>query len=277
MRKEVWLLVTAMAVSSFSFAQIDTRGGGEERFYGGGERSAMMIIPFEDNMYQSDVDQSLAKGSDMTTVEIRRKFRSAIVQAVRQSMGGSWNVIDGHVYSDSGALTLDYIYSSLRYQWQLVEDLELGVQDSISEARTGEKSGSKKKNKKGNEKQYDSGIEGGQVVTRTDDRIKFMNIKFTNDTLFQFLNHQVGADYYLFISEFDVRYYMEDPGQLTMYGPDREVKVHFIYYDPKGNQLIGGVKRMVTPAEVNDVYAIIQEAFPIIADDMKSSFRKSIQ
>lgn len=266
-RKCVFLFFLVIALKSYS--QEKTYGSKEETLI---EKRAgigkLVIIPFEDKMYMSDADAPIGKETGLKPGEIMTKFRNSLIESMEIEMRRDWDI---QVFYEEMKLNetfgLDYVHAGIRYQYVEIPEDVLIANDTTIE----------KKDLKNNKKQSksQSGISGGEVVTYSDNREKYMTLIVENDTLLSFIDSSLKSDYYLFINEFDIRHFVTDPDRITSGGLQYRLKVHFNCLDEKEKTLVSGAVTANVPANTKNVYEIIQQGMPEISKKLAKMLRKA--
>ena len=269
MRKLGLYFLIQIILGSSLFAQEKTYGGSEmtreDRRSGLG---SLVIIPFEDRMYMSDADGPIGRETGLDPGELQIKFRNALLESLEQELSKDWNL--SVLFEDerrAEGFDLAFIHSSRRYDYTAISDEVLMKDDTtltkkeLKAARKG--SGGK------------SGIEGGQIVTASDNSPKYMNLRISNDTLIQYLNHTSASDYYLFVNEFDIRHYVSDPDKIASGGLSYQLKVHFSCLDGKGKSVVSGAATSLVDAGTQNIYDIIVAGIPELTEKMARMIRNS--
>lgn len=222
----------------------------------------VMLIPFDNKMYMSEIDREIAEEHQLNFNEVRSNFRKELNANLFHELNKSNKVIS--MLSEDTGLTKDlaYIYMSIGYKYEL-----LPPRETAKEAKTPSEgiqelfAGNKKK-----EEQGTSGIKDGQVVTIPDNNQKYMNTVVTNPKMFPYLNEKYEAEYYVFINQLDIKK-AADADQYAIANNDykREIKVHYTIFDKGGNQLSGGAAFAYFPSRTNNLSYIVNNNFPAIA------------
>lgn len=228
----------------------------------------LVIIPFEDKMYMSDADAPIGKETGLKPGEIMTKFRNSLIESMEIEMRRDWDI---QVFYEEmrleDAFGLDYVHAGVRYQYIEISDEVLMANDTTIQ----------KKDLKNNKKQgkNQSGISGGEVVTYSDNREKYMTLIVDNDTLLAYMDSSLKSDYYLFINEFDIRHFVTDPDRISSGGLQYRLKVHFNCLDENEKSLVSGAVTTNVPANTKNVYEIIQKGMPEISKKLAGILRKA--
>lgn len=249
-------------------AQETTSGAGKENLVRkSGSLGSLVIIPFENRMYLSDADAPIGRETGLKPGELQVKFRNSLTETLEKEMQKDWDLIE--LYDPNSFElneSLKFIHGSVKYRFEPVSDKVLLANDT-----TLEKKDLKKTNKNKKQKQ---GIVDGQVVTTGDDTEKFMNMYIQNDSLMSFLDSTLKAEYYLFINEFDIRYHVSDPNQISSGGLVYKLKAHFTCIDDKGKVLVAGVSTSDVGAGTQNIYEIIVKSIPFLSEKIAKMIRE---
>lgn len=267
MRKGFHIAVFAFSLVTCVQAQEKTYGGKSENLLEmRGGLGSLAIIPFEDKMYMSDVDATIGNQTGLNPGELMTKFRYALVESLEKELSKDWDI--QNVYSSSTRETgfgLEYVHGSVRYDYIPISGEILQANDTTVSKKQRRNQSQRRKEK--------SGIQNGQVVTHSDSREKYMNLIIENDTLMNYLNGSVASDYYLFITEFDIRYHITDPDRVANGGLAYRLKVHFSCIDSSAKPLVSGAATTVVEATTQNVYEVIGLAIPELSDKMAGMIR----
>lgn len=260
-------LFLALLLSSV-FAQEKTYGVDADGFVRkSGGLGSLVILPFEDGMYQSDADAPIGRETGLEPGELLVKFRNSLVESLEKEMQRDWSIQVFHeerkMRDDFG---LDYVHASVKYRYvEVPEDVQMANDTTIK------KQDLKKKKKSA---KNESGIYEGQVKTYSDARAKYMAMILDNDSLMDILNEETGSDYYLFLNEFDIRYNVVNPDLVANGGLTYRLKVHFTCIDKKERNLVSGAATTDVPTTSQNIYEIISQGIPVLSAKLAHMIRK---
>jgi len=248
-------------------AQETTYGGKEEglvKMHSG--LGSLVIIPFSNRMYLSDADNPIGRETGLNPGELQAKFRNALLYSLEEEMTRDWNikVMYDEVSREEG-FDLDFVHASCKYNYIPVSGEVLMANDTTITKKDVRETKAKKSGS--------SGVQRGEVVTNSDDRVKFMDLEVINDTLFNYLDRNAESDYYLFINEMDIRHYIDDPDRISSGGLSYQLKVHFSCVDKKGKPLLSGLATSKVKAETSNIYEVIKAGIPEITAKMAKMIR----
>ena len=219
---------------------------------------SLLIIPLERMMYISDINKDLALANDLSSEEILNRFSTAIDQSIQYTFQDKCNISSFYGLEDEESETdIKYVFDSRKLQYELVS---LTVEKTKAEKL-------KEKLKKKEDNSYQRGrIEGGQVVTKRDDRERYMKALVTNNKMLDSMSSKFNNNFFLFVNELDIRNNYTDAIAMQEMDFKREIKVHYTLYHRNGEILSTGISRAEFPSTENDINVIIKSYFPILAN-----------
>lgn len=191
----------------------------------------LLIIPFDEKMYLSDVNKSINRETKKTFPEIRDEFRFGINSYLKSQFRDAYEVTT--LLDDTAKMKKDLVfaYNSIGLKYVSVA--------------TG------KENKTSN-------IKNGQLVSSSVAEERYMNTVLKGPSLMAFLKKKYKADYVLFINELDIK---NDVNSLGATGK-RNASIHYTLYDINGKQIKGGLAKAQFSSGVNDIKKIMSSSFP---------------
>lgn len=220
---------------------------------------SLLIVPFESRMFLCEINRELATENQLSVKEITDRFTSALDQSILYTFQERCDVSSFYLLEDEEAKSdLSFIYSNIKLEYELVEAAR-------------EKNGiSKLKSKiKKEDNSYQRGrIENGQVVTKRDDRERYMKAVVKDPQMLDSMHYKFNNKYFLFVNELDIKNIYEGAHQMAQMDFEREIKLHYTLYQKNGEILSTGVSRTHFPGKLNDINAIIKNYFPILAQQI---------
>jgi len=227
------------------------------------EQQSMLVVPFQEKMYLSDANGELAKTNQMTTDQIIERFSNALDQSIYYAFRDRCQLTNFRNFDgDSVKSDLQYVYSKVDLEYELVKKDE--------KSKNGIQALKKKFSKKDKQKDaYDrGGIEGGEVVTRRDERERYMKTVVKEQSMLDSLHSRFHNEFILFLNELDFKVDYSDALAMQNMQYERELKVHFSLYAKSGEILATGISRTSLPATENDINLITSKYFPILAKNI---------
>lgn len=220
---------------------------------------SLLIVPFESRMFLCEINRELATENQLSVKEITDRFTSALDQSILYTFQERCDVSSFYLLEDEEAKSdLSFIYSNIKLEYELVEGAR-------------EKNGiSKLKSKiKKEDNSYQRGrIENGQVVTKRDDRERYMKAVVKEPQMLDSMHYKFNNKYFLFVNELDIKNIYEGAHQMAQMDFEREIKLHYTLYQKNGEILSTGVSKTHFPAKLNDINLIIKNYFPILAQQI---------
>jgi len=207
--------------------------------------SKILIIPYNPMMYLSDGDDDLAEYSEKNKEQIRAQFRSGLLQSVDVKLMTSYetHTFQTNVGRDEQR-DLETIYGSLNYQMDTVYPVTHLVKDTTRLAQ----------------KLF------GKNKTKTNQPVRYMNVKLSHPELLAMYSKKFGADLFLFLNQFEVITHYDDCYDLALKTYRREIKVDYSVFDATGKQVYGDVATVSFSTGLNDINEIIAKNFPVISN-----------
>jgi len=201
--------------------------------------SKLMVVPFEDKMFFTDIMRELVQGSGMTPEEVVNDVRNAMVSSIGSALHGqdstAYLPVDSVVSGD-----LASIYEQLTYQFTPV--------------RPSPKSPEK-------EKQV---VHQGQLRTVRDTVERYMSAGIKDASVLGGISASKAVSRFIVLSQMEVRMDLSDP-ELMAIDPRYIVAVHYTVMDTKGSSLAGGlVSRKFSKGDHN-IRQMMSATFPDIA------------
>ena len=247
---------------------------------GRAEYSKVLIIPFEPKMYISSADKEIASRTKLTHQEIRENMRYGISNQMRHAVGKGMKSVS-LLHIDTGAVGRDlgYIYNSIGYKYKPLpeDDIARNKQNEEDLKPVNKLKGSLNKlikhdNLAPKESNGETRIKNGQIHSTVSYGEKFMNTSIRNPSLLKVLSAKYQADVFLFINELNIE--AAAPASrsgLSTLSYKRKVKVHYTIFNKDGKELHGGAAIVYMPSTTNDMNKIINNYFPILAQNMSDN------
>ncbi|MCF8257994.1 MAG: hypothetical protein K9J06_10585 [Flavobacteriales bacterium] len=180
------------------------------------EQHKLLVVPFEDKMFFTDVMKEMVQGSGLNPDAVVNTLRNGVQLSIRASMTDSLEI---GTFLSSDSLPpegLVKLYEQMSYRYLPMHP-------------TAKRSGPKK-----------SGIEHGQVKTVRDTTTRYMSSTLKDAAVLESFHATYGFDRFLLLSQMDVRMDLSNP-ELSIINGNRTLAVHYTVLDAKGNPLSGGV------------------------------------
>lgn len=209
----------------------------------------VLIIPFDPALYFSDADNDISWQSKVPKQKVRYIFRARLNALLEAPGYQSINLLNNTLPDSTDEL--QRIYKSLTYSYQDVKSANFHPVTPPKEK------GLKAwvKNTKG--KVSLGAPAGPQGVAQ--DETKYYGVKVTDPQFYTAQSSRYGADYLLFINQFEIFTDYSNCLDRTTQNFLRNFRVHYTIMDAKGEVLAGNKILIPYESNVNDINKIGQE------------------
>lgn len=205
-------------------------------------KSSLVLIPFQNNYYRSEIDRSLATKEGIDYQSLKNSLRKELDRQLFMILKDDYDVIS--LLKDNSKEDqeiLDYIFYATASSYTDVES-----DDKVDRKL----------------------LSGGQIKEApVQEGQRYMKTVIHHPPLMTTLEKQLPADYYLFIGELDIL----KPQNVDEKEENRYVFVHFTYYNNKGDVLDSGIISQVIPVKkCKSIKSISMDAFAPVAYQLKN-------
>jgi hypothetical protein len=218
-------------------------------------KNKIMLIPFENKMYLSEIDAKINQESKLSAKQIKAMMRDGLNEQLYKKLKGTMSVVDMLEDTAKTQKDLGNIYQYLAYQYQKTPNQEKYKAPS-----------SDKENKNVNK---------GQLTVETNGDSRFMNAKLKNATLVPYLTGKYKTNLYLFVNELDIKSFNAIPGDFSS-DSNRKIIVHYTIYTFDAKEINSGIAEIAMPVQVNNPTKIINTYFSQIADLIAQRLNKAL-
>lgn len=225
---------------------------------------AMMIIPFEEKMFRSEIDKELAEESEKNYETILSNFRYGVAYQFRYEMlyrYKAFSLINMTV--DSVREDLERIYAGVSYDYEVILDTA-----GYSGANPIQKIQFDKLIKE-SKKEPVNGSVNGEIVSTRDTRKRYMKTVVKDTSLLPYLNDRYECEYYLFINELDLLNDLSDINSVSTGEWNRILKIHFTIIDSNGKVIETGLLEKSFPRDQNNIDEIINTEIKELARQLR--------
>jgi hypothetical protein len=205
----------------------------------------IMLIPFENRMYLSEIDFLINKESKLNAKQIKETMRDGLNEQFYKKLKSKIAVVDLLADTTKTKADLENIYQYLTYQY-----LKVPNQDNYK-APVKEKG--------------DKTINKGQLVVESNSDARFMNAKLKNATLVPYLSGKYKTNLFLFFNELDIKSFNGIPGDLSS-TTSRKIILHYTLYTVDAKEINSGIAEVNLPNNVNNPTKIINTYFAQLAN-----------
>ena len=231
----------------------------------------ILIIPFENKMYASAIDNELAEYNRLNYSAIKEEMKKGISEQILLSISNKTPAISLEHHKDSNSQILNYIYNSIGLKYEKVkykDTVELASKktDLIKERLNKFVHQSNQHHEKA---KYNRGnLSNGEIHTSNYTEERFMNVIIQNPNLLDELKSKYRTNYYIFINEFHVGRALASPGNI--YLKERQISTHYTVFNQRGREVDAGVIRVKMPEDVYSIQKIKREYLSTIAKELCS-------
>jgi hypothetical protein len=216
----------------------------------------VIIVPFEDKMYLSDVDidLDLASNNKFNTTQLKAALKRNLIQEMAYQIKSRGNVLtfeEGYEKQNKG---LNMFYSSITY---IIDKTVI-----------------KEKTKEENQNL----IKGLRKKPETaSSEVFYTNSKVDKPELFNNVANKYNAKYFVVINQIDIRKARNTTQEeIQNNNYSRELKIHYTIFDKQGNQVSAGTNFSIFPNSEKSISFIVvqyaKEAIKEISNQVPSMF-----
>ncbi len=191
-----------------------------------GVKARVAVMPFEPRMLISDLHREMCQRNGMTTREVREALAEGFFYSMRRH-APPLTEPDVFGWNDPWPSALEAIYRQIGYKYEPIPEL------------TGQAA-----------EVHGAYVEGGELKQQRDTVTRFMEATVKKPLLKQ-MAEETGSDYVLMVSQLDI-VNLGTPMQVNPDGAEFFVRVHYSFYDAKGDKLTSGLVRRPLIADSYD-------------------------
>ena len=236
-------------------SQDKTISSGNKAVVSANSKHKIMLIPFENRMYLSEIDFMINQDSKLNAKQIKATMRDGLNEQFYRKLKSKLTVVD---LLDDTAKTkkdLENVYQYLSYQYLKVPD------------QTNYKPPVKDKDTKT--------INNGQLTVESNSDARFMNAWIKSPTVVPYLSGKYKTDLFLFFNELDIKALNGMPGDLNT-NPTRKIILHYTVYTVDAREINSGIAEVSLPSNVNNPTKIINTYFAQLADIVAARIDKAL-
>jgi hypothetical protein len=215
----------------------------------------IMLIPFENRMYLSEIDFLINKDSKLNAKQIKATMRDGLNEQFYRRLKSKMAVVDLLDDTVKTKKDLENVYQYLSYHY-----LKAPNQDNY-------KPPVKEKEEKT--------IHNGQLTVESNSDVRFMNAWIKNASIVPYLSGKYKTDLFLFFNELDIKALNGIPGDLAT-NPARKIILHYTVYTVDAKEINSGIAEVSLPANVNNPTKIINTYFAQLADIVVARIDKAL-
>ena len=215
----------------------------------------IMLIPFENRMYLSEIDFMINKESKLNAKQIKATMRDGLNEQFYKRLKAKMSVVDLLDDTTKTKKDLENVYQYLGYQYLKVPDqnnYKPPVKDKEEKA-----------------------IHNGQLTVESNSDARFMNAWIKSPSVVPYLSGKYKTDLFLFLNELDIKAFNGIPGDLST-NPSRKIILHYTVYTVDAKEINSGIAEVNLPSNVNNPTKIINTYFAQLADVVAARIDKAL-
>jgi hypothetical protein len=242
------IAIILIARSFFLFAQEEEKAPDTMRV------TKVMLIPFDERYYLSDADREIMEQSKITPDKFRSSFRQNVDRHVQRAIGGSYPCISLlNDTADALEQTLYKVLSRTGYRYEKAIPIE---------ARFEEDQHAGNRPKKSDPTEHQDSKTAVRYIPMEKDA-KYMHAVVSKaPELFKELSIEYDVDYFVFLTQLDIKTNYNSCLDIANKIYRREVKLHFTIYNRDAKVIAGSYATSFFPSNTNHPNTIIGECFP---------------
>ena len=235
------------------------------------KNNKILIIPFENKMYSSAIDNEIAEYNRLNYSSIKEEMKKGVSEQILLSISNKTPAISLEHHKDSNSQILNYIYNSIGLKYEKVKSkdtIEVATKktDLIKERLNKFVHHTNQLHEKA---KYNRGnLENGEIHTFNYNEERFMNVIIQNPNLLEELNNKYRTNYYIFINEFHIGRAFAKPGNI--YLKERQISTHYTVFNQRGREVDAGVIRVQMPEDIYSIRKIERNYISSIAKELCS-------
>ncbi|MCI5054503.1 MAG: hypothetical protein MRY83_00195 [Flavobacteriales bacterium] len=221
----------------------------------------LMIVPFKDILYNSNIDEDVADATEMNQADIRFEFKEelmfSMVRAARKERN-HWGILHlDETYAEMKG-DMECLMAETSYKYTSAEDLKR-PQRTKKPAKNpygGQLVSDKKYNSKKPPKQKSE---------------KFLKASVKNQDMLDYLSLRYNVNYFLFINELDLLNVPSGGRGNALNDAKRVARVHFTVMDKYGRETYSGTEKVRFSSQMNTPNRIGTACFTKLSSIVVSS------
>ena len=217
--------------------------------------SKVLIVPFFSLMYLVDDEYKIAKQSNKEHEQILNYFRQSLDNEINNTFNDSVESIS-ILSSTTGDSQEDLfsIFENIQHYYATPLATKINKNNLKYFLIPKDKSEYIKHESR-------HSISGGQIKSRVVNRdLQFMHVIFKDTNLLSDLSKKYNNDYFLFITQFEIRKNYSSP-----YSTTKKLKVHYSIYNNNGKFVFGSYVTNQIPTNENSLETITNDYFSLIS------------
>lgn len=220
----------------------------------------VLVIPFDPYLYFSDADDEIASASKINRTRVRQAFRRRLNAYLEPKGFETIHLLGGNLKDSTTDLNL--AYGSITYTYDNVTMKALRNPSTETNQSIG-----KTKKMTTHDKELSltaAGLQSRSMLAK--DEGKYFAVKIKDPNFFAIFNSKYHPDYYIFVSQFEVKTNYENCLDRARQNYERNFVTHFSIFDNMGNLVSGGRVKNQYESNNNRIEKILADNIPAIAE-----------
>ena len=265
MNKKIFFLILILTANNIVKGQ-GIPSFDEFEVYTQDKDNKILIIPFENKMYASAIDNELAEFNSLKYNEIKEEIKKGISSQILLAIDNKTPAISMVHHKDSTSEVLNYIYNSIGLKYDKVktkDTVDLEVKKTVLIKDKLQKFVHQTKEHHEKVRYERAMIKNGEIHSTNHTAERFMNVIIQNPNLLKELNNKYKTNYYIFINEFHIgRSYSSKE---NIYLKNRQLSTHYTVFNQSGREVDAGVIKVEMPSDILEMKKIEREYLSEIA------------
>lgn len=227
-------------------------------------KKRVLLVPFDPYLYFSDADDEMARHSRMTRPQVRQVFRKRLNALIEPRGYETLRMIGGGHNKDT-IDDVNKVYASVTYNYQKTVTpkniMPEGYQQPKSGGVNNVSNWVNNKINNGNNNNMQSGNTNSKGLQEM-----YFGVKVKDPEFFNYFNNKYLIDYYIFVSQFEVKTNYENCLDRSRGDYERDFIVHYSIFNKKGEQIAGNRIKIFYNSNANDVWKIASDNMQKAAD-----------
>lgn len=220
------------------------------------ELHKVMLIPYDPRYYLSDADRDIMEQSKTDPERFRSDFRHNIDRHVQRAIGRSYYCIS--LLNDTTDALQETLYTIMGRTGYRYEKAIPITPKKVEFEKVSSK-------EKSNTKTHEDSKTATSYIPVKHDAVYMHAVVSKPAELFARINEAYDADYFVFLTQFDIKTNYNSCMDIARKIYRREVMVHFSIYDKTGKVIAGSYATSFFPSDSNNANSIMGDCFPEIA------------
>ncbi len=244
--KWIFYVLLFLSLTCSAFAQTDSSSHGNK----------ILLVSYELKMYRSTIDPALMQKSGLGYEELRKEIQKGLDHTLLlelKAKGEAKSVLQNDTNYYNGELA--HIHKNISYSYELMPGAEKAEDEKGVKKIGGKLNKLVGKNKATSEDEEKMGtwVEDGQVVSRIDNREKYMKTKIFSNKIIKDLCSKHQAKTIVFINQLDILQADKE------FSGQRKVKIHYTIFNHNGQEIASGAEVSYFETTQNDPKKIVYE------------------